>query len=267
MSDFLESLTDGLPETAANLELPETETADLLQTALSEAGEAAELSAGDVSWLENLLHRIVSPLIDIFDHSEGEDNQKTVSPLLVNENVTSEAIERYNIFDATDEWHIQDGDNSCAVCAQQFIINEFTNLDVSENTLCVIGEENGWFNPEGGTSPRNVGKLLELFGINTQTNFEGSISDIKATLDQGGRVIVGVDSLVLWNRDFGLYPIYGADHAIEVIGIDDSNPADVQVIINDSGAENGCGRSIPYQQFMNAWTPSGGFMVSAFPKD
>lgn len=49
--------------------------------------------------------------------------------------------------------------------------------------------------------------------------------------------------------------------------IDDSNPLDVRVIINDSGVENGCGRSISYLEFMEAWNPSGGFMVSAFPGD
>ena len=98
-------------------------------------------------------------------------------------------------------------------------------------------------------------------------NYEGSIQEIKKTLDQGGRVIVAVDSMALWVDGYGNYPIYGADHAVQVIGIDDSNPQDVRVIINDSGIENGCGRSVPYLEFMESWMPSGGFMVSAFPAD
>lgn len=112
-----------------------------------------------------------------------------------------------------------------------------------------------------------MGNLLEHFGIDTQTNYEGSIQDIKRTFDQGGRVIVAVDSMALWVDGFGTYPIYGADHAIVVIGIDDSDPLDVQVIVNDSGIEGGSGRAIPYLEFMEAWAPSGGFMVSAFPGD
>ena len=73
--------------------------------------------------------------------------------------------------------------------------------------------------------------------------------------------------MALWVDGYGNYPIYGADHAVQVIGIDDSNPQDVRVIINDSGIENGCGRSVPYLEFMESWMPSGGFMVSAFPAD
>ena len=110
-------------------------------------------------------------------------------------------------------------------------------------------------------------RYLELYGIDTQTNYEGTIQDIKAALDQGGRVIVAVDSMVLWTDGFGNYPVYGMDHAIEIIGIDDSDPLDVRVIVNDSGIEGGCGQSIPYLEFMEAWAPSGGFMVSAYPND
>ena len=57
------------------------------------------------------------------------------------------------------------------------------------------------------------------------------------------------------------------DTGIEVIGIDDADPLDVKVIVNDSGIEGGCGRTISYLEFMEAWLPSGGFMVSAFPDD
>lgn len=74
----------------------------------------------------------------------------------------------------------------------------------------------------------------ELFDRPTIINISG-MSDIKNTLDQGGRVIVAVDSMVLWTEGYGNYPVYCMDHAIEVIGIDDSNPNDIRVIINDSG--------------------------------
>ena len=41
----------------------------------------------------------------------------------------------------------------------------------------------------------------------------------------------------------------------------------VSLIINDSGIGDGCGKAVPLQEFMEAWLPSGGFMVSAFPQD
>lgn len=98
-------------------------------------------------------------------------------------------------------------------------------------------------------------------------NYEGSIADLQKTLAEGGRVIVAVDSMVLWTDGAGNYPVYGADHAIEVVGIDDADPADVKVIINDSGTQDGCGKAVPLNEFLEAWLPSGGFMVSAYPKD
>lgn len=246
-------------------EVQEAASDPSLENTLKEIGRTTELSAGEESWLEALFHRIMEPIIDVFDHSEEGYDTERISPARAGEEA-SEGVEGHDIEEAAEEWHVQEGENSCAVCTQQFIINEFMDLDMTEEQLCTIAAAKGWFDAEMGTSVSNVGNLLELFGIDTHTNYEGSISDIKNTLDQGGRVIVAVDSMVLWTDGFGNYPIYGMDHAIEVIGIDDSNPLDVRVIINDSGVENGCGRSVSYLEFMEAWNPSGGFMVSAFPR-
>lgn len=253
-----------LEKTVPNLELPNGNMDVLVDNTMEEIGQKADLNEGDASWLQTLVQRIVSPVIDVFEGSENGCETERIAPSDVQEQA-EEGIEAHDIEEATEQWHVQDGDYSCAVCTQQFIINEFTDLDVSEEQLCTIAEENGWFEPEAGTAPEDIGNLLELYGIDTQTNYEGSIEEIKSTLDQGGRVIVAVDSMVLWVDGFGNYPVYGMDHAIEVIGIDDSDPLDVRVIINDSGIEGGCGRSVPYLEFMEAWAPSGGFMVSAFP--
>lgn len=258
MGDFMES-----PEYT---ELPSSGLESLAEHTILEIKKSTELDEGDASWLETLFQRMIAPVVDIFDHSEEGYDTETISPRTAEEAGDGE-VETHRITEAVEEWHVQEGDNSCAVCSQQFIINEFMDLELTEEQLCELARANGWFDPECGTSPGDVGKLLEHFGIDTHVNYEGSISSIKDTLDLGGRVIVAVDSMVLWVDGFGNYPVYGADHAIEVIGIDDSDPLDVRVIINDSGTENGCGQSIPYLDFMEAWMPSGGFMVSAFPGD
>ena len=270
MDDIFQTERIETPEGFADPETARAAMEQMVQTALQEAGGAAEMNADDTSWLEGLFRRIVDPITDVLDGSKDGIETETLSPYPSGNLETDEgmeAAEAHQIDEAMETWHVQDGDFSCAVCVQQFIINEFTGQHLSEQELCTLAEENGWFDPESGTSPKDVGNLLELYGIDTQVNYEGSISDIKNTLDQGGRVIVGVDSMVLWVDGFGNYPICGTDHAIEIIDIDDSDPLDVRVIINDSGSGNGCGRSVPYLDFMEAWTPSGGFMVSAFPKD
>ncbi len=224
----------------------------------------ADLNADEESWFEQLMERIFAPILDIFEPSEGGVDSERLSP---NSDVSEQKIKENDITEAVEEWHIQDGQNSCAVCCQQFIINEFLDLDVSEQELCEIAEQKGWFDPESGTSPANIDNLLELYGIDTQMNETGTIQDIAETLERGGRVIVGVDSEVLWVDGVGNYPWSGADHAIEVIGLDDTDPSDVKVIINDSGTANGCGRVVSLDEFQEAWSLSGGLMVSAFPND
>lgn len=266
MSDFVFPLSDGVAETEENAGRLEYNAANEVQDAMLEISSTAELKEDEANWLESLLERVLSPIIDVIRPEENGYDTETITPEDVQE-TADEGLDAHQITEATEEWHVQEGDNSCAVCSQQFIINEFLDMDVSEQELCIIAEENGWFDPAEGTVPSDVGNLLEHFGIDTQTNYEGTIQDIKSTLDQGGRVIVAVDSMALWVDGFGNYPIYGADHAIEVIGIDDSDPLDVKVIVNDSGIEGGCGKAIPYLEFMEAWLPSGGFMVSAFPDD
>lgn len=224
----------------------------------------ADLSAGEESWLEQLVHRIIDPITDIFETSGDGVDSEVLSP---SSDVSEETVKEYEITDAVEEWHVQDGQFSCAVCCQQFIINEFLDLDVSEQELCEIAEQNGWFDPESGTGFADVDNLLELYGIDSKMYETGSIEDIIKTLDEGGRVIAGVDGEVLAVDGVGNYPWSGADHVVEVIGIDDSNPSDVKVIINDSGVENGCGRVVSLSEFQEAWDLSGDFMVSAFPKD
>ena len=261
MNDFFENMTDGLSEINQKIELPEFNAAD----ALREVRQTAELSQDDSSWLENLFRRIAEPVVDVIETTEDGCDTERISPAESTE--AGESVKAHDIAEAAGEWHMQEGENACAVCSQQFIINEFLDLDLTEEQLCTLAEANGWFDPEEGTPLSDTGNLLEAFGIDTHVNYEGSIQEIKKTLDQGGRVIVAVDSMALWVDGYGNYPIYGADHAVQVIGIDDSNPQDVRVIINDSGIENGCGRSVPYLEFMESWMPSGGFMVSAFPAD
>lgn len=250
----------------SNLEIPQATTESVVDSTMLEIGKTTELNEDDASWLETLVQRIVSPIIDLFDGDEEGFDTERISPFDRREQ-PSEGIEAHDVEEAVEEWHVQEKDYSCAVCSQQFIINEFMDLNLTEEQLCKIAEAQGWLNPELGTSPRDVGNLLELFGIDTHTSYEGNMNDIKNTLDQGGRVIVAVDSAVLWTEGYGNYPVYGMDHAIEVIGIDDSNPNDIRVIINDSGIENGGGHTVSYLEFMEAWEPSGGFMVSAFPND
>lgn len=252
-------------EIGANLEQPSGGTTEQLNDAVRQIGREANLGANELSWIEKMFENIGDTVADILDINDGYDTERIAPRDTAGENM--DPVVEYNLDEATQEWHVQEAQNSCAVCAQQFIINEFLDQNVTEAELEQIAWENGWYDPEGGTSPHDADNLLQYFGIDTQINEQGTIADIVETLDQGGRVIVGVDSNVLWTEGFGNYPLSGADHAVEIIGIDRTDPNDVKVIMNDSGTPDGCGKAVPLDEFVESWGFSGGFMISAMPKD
>lgn len=276
---------------------------DLAQRAVKSYGGSDSLSADDSNWLESLFEKIFGPLFDLFSLDLPKDSKsdkfdpkeyfhidndvldvlpfEPVDTVEVEDGVETETItfepgndifnpadegtnEGYRIEEAADLWHWQETDHTCAVCSQEFIINEFLDMHITEAELAEIAEANGWL-AEDGTMPQDVGNLLEYFGIDTERHWDGTYEDLKETLDRGGRAVVGVDAWVLWTEGTDNYPLYGANHAIEVIGIDDSDPNDIKIIVNDSGEPEGRAKAYPYDEFMEAWAGSGGFIVSAFP--
>lgn len=253
-------------ETGALREMPEAITELSVPDTIRDIVQTGDLNEAEAAWIEELFHRIAeSPAETSEDFQPGFKMERIVPEDC---SVISEtAAMKYDVLKAAEEWHFQEGDNSCAVCSQQFIINEFLDLNITERQLCAIAGANGWLDAEQGTSLAHADNLLELFGIEAHTDYTASFADLKKTLDEGGRVIAAVDSMVLWTDGAGNYPLYGADHAIEVVGIDDSDSANVKILINDSGIEDGCGKSVPINEFMEAWQPSGGFMISAYPGD
>ncbi len=170
--------------------------------------------------------------------------------------------ERYDLNEATEEWHLQKEDFSCANACQAFIINEYLDADIPEEALNAYAREQNWLQ-EGGTAFDDIGNLMELYGIETNRYWNADYQDIKAELDQGDRVIVAVYNAALDDDWCDLMPVTTANHAVEVIGIDDSIPWDVKVIINDPGVPDGCGKVVSLDTFNNAREGSGGFMVVA----
>lgn len=158
---------------------------------------------------------------------------------------------------------IQQGtDYTCAVKSQQLILNMF-GVDVTEQQLMDEAFEHGLLTTNG-TPMGDIGKLLELHGVSTQTFLSGNVATLMNELAQGHQVIVGVDSGELWEplQEFYEDSALGQvpDHALLVTGVDVRDPQNVQVIVTDPGS--GCCRSYPYEQFVDAWSDSNFFMVS-----
>lgn len=161
-------------------------------------------------------------------------------------------------------WHMQEGDNSCAVCCQEFIAEQLLDREFSEEELVEYATEHGWYDPETGTTLSDVGKILEGLGLEVEQEFGLTLSDLANELESGHKLICGVNNMILENADFADLPGFNANHAVQVIGIDYSNPEDVRVILNDSGVPYGMGRNVSADTFVKAWNTSGNFAVSAW---
>lgn len=168
--------------------------------------------------------------------------------------------------DAMDAWHWQETGTSCAVASQEFVLEQLTGQAFDEADLRDLAEEQGWYSPEGGTPMDDVGNILEHMGLTVERSQGNTIQDLEECLQNGGEVIVGVDSSEIWEgRDNDFFgPGMDADHAVQVIGLDYSDPGNPMVILNDPGTANGGGAMISLDVFMGAWEDSGCFMVEAY---
>ena len=162
----------------------------------------------------------------------------------------------------------QQFDDTCAIKSQQLILEDF-GIDVSETELVSISCAKGWYDGEG-TSPKDVGNLLQLAGIPVSRQ-SGNVFNLMNELAQGHKVIVGLDANELWYNetlDEKMINLYndvfgpqGGNHALVVMGIDTSDPNNVQVIVKDPGTGED-GKPYPLNEFMDAWADTQFYMVS-----
>lgn len=168
------------------------------------------------------------------------------------------------------EWTQQTTDFTCAVVSQKMVLDAFGVVDslgapLSEATLVYEATANGWLT-DGGTSPQDVGRLLEMHGISTHQG-EG-MENLVSELAHGHKVIVGVDSDELWQSN---HPIINEikdwlgptpNHALVVEGVRIDQDGRPFAVVNDPGDPNGAGREYPLDDFQDAFADSGCFYVA-----
>lgn len=173
---------------------------------------------------------------------------------------------------AMDVWQQHAGENACAIGAQGMVLEYLTGQRVSEEQLIDEAAGQGWYDANG-TAPADVGNLLELHGVPVQQVEGASLEQLEGVLADGGAAIVGLDADEIWAPghdpgddtvgDAPGIPGQGANHAVWVTGIDNSDPANPMVVLNDSGHPDGQGLEVPLDEFMGAWQDSGNFLVAA----
>ena len=158
-------------------------------------------------------------------------------------------------------WHLQSERNSCVIACQEFVAEQLMERDFSEKEMIEYAEKRGWYDPKKGTAKSDVGNLLEAIGLDVERKSNNSITDIMQALSDGEKVICGVNSLILAEPQFADMPGLNADHAVEFIGVDFSNPKEPRVILNDSGRTDGRAIQHNLDVFLKAWDTSDNYAV------
>lgn len=156
--------------------------------------------------------------------------------------------------------------DTCAIKAQQIVLDHH-GISLSEDQLVQESIENGWYRPGSGTSVADVGKLLELHGLEVERSINGSVEDLADSISKGNAVIIGVDSGELW--DNGPWEeledwIFGprADHALIASGVV-VNPltGEQEVLLTDPGTGEAA-HSYNLDTFLDAWEDSNNLMLT-----
>lgn len=162
-------------------------------------------------------------------------------------------------------WEYQEKSGPCAIYAQKFAIEALTGREIPIEELIAVAEENGWYDEEqgSGTVSLNMDKLLEYYGVEHQMSFDNDVNSLEEALQNGQKIVVSVDSGQIWHGESNdiFSPETAADHAVEVIGIDRSDPNNPMVVLNDSGTPDGCGELVPLDVFENAWNAGDSQMI------
>lgn len=128
--------------------------------------------------------------------------------------------------------HRQSTEN-CEVVAEQGILHKWTGTAYDEAELTGIAADEGWWTEAGGTKMKDMGKLLDRYGVTVKRwePFEANMAALQRELEQGHGVIVFVHAGIWYNVD------YEGGHALWVTGMELQDGKPVRVWVNDSNCD------------------------------
>jgi hypothetical protein len=139
------------------------------------------------------------------------------------------------------------------VVAQGSIIEEITGYDVDQGEATAWLAEHGGYDPQAGTMPEDLTRLLDAYAVPNQMGFH-TVDDLYEALARGGKVIVALDADELGGRAVWLTDI----------GYDAHDSA-WKVVLNDPGHEHGRASVVRLADFVPAFADFGGLSVVADP--
>lgn len=149
------------------------------------------------------------------------------------------------------------------------IIEKLTGEPYNEAALVQQAENAGFFDPELGMTNTDVGSLLELHGIETETVYDADVNTLIDALETGDPVMAVVDLNetgipmrdVVTGEPIEQNPsVMGS---VWVTGMDVQPDGSVYVIVNDPSWPEGQTQAIALEDFTNAWYDGGNQAVIA----
>lgn len=149
----------------------------------------------------------------------------------------------------------------CCLECEKFILRKL-NVGFDEDTILRDAIQNGW-QKENGTALHNVGRHLENKGLLVTRQYNASVEDIAAALNENESVIVAVDGgELVGNRADEIFEdlVIGqlADHTVVVLSL---NFNDDTITIYDPDSSNS-EDTYPIEQFKEAWKDSKNYLVT-----
>jgi hypothetical protein len=172
---------------------------------------------------------------------------------------------------AAEYWSQQQSDYSCAVAAQQSIINQFCDPKLTETQLAELAEQMEWYDPETGTAATKLASLLEWAGFSTDLTTGAEWNDLAEALNRGDSVLVCLDANEVYSSasdvDGNLSEYIDAGHAVRVTGMGVDAEGREIIFLSDPGVPDGMSKVAYRDEFINAWQDFGRVMVAARPSE
>jgi Peptidase_C39 like family len=162
---------------------------------------------------------------------------------------------------AASYWRYQQQDNDCGEMAVADVVGQVTGHEPSEAEITAtaasipsVSHPGPIYRPSGKTKNSDLPVLLAHYGVQAAA-VHTDIDALAQDLDQGHKVIVGLNDKTIWNRPGDRSQ---ENHFVVVTGID--TKANV-VHVNDSGSNTGRDEQIALATFERAWATSNHFTV------
>jgi hypothetical protein len=158
-------------------------------------------------------------------------------------------------------WRYQQQDRDCGEMAVADVVGQVTGHEPTEDEITAaagnipsVSHPGPIYRPGSNTKNSDLPVLLAHYGVPANA-VHPNLDAVAQDLDQGRKVIVGINDRILWNK--------GGDrsqenHFVVVIGVDTA--ANV-VHLNDSGIAAGRDEQVSIATFEAAWRTSDNFAV------